>query len=188
MCFLIDPALKCFFLTVTLDLYLRFHRRHQDKHIRPYVCAHPLCSRKSFGDKGGFERYQRELHSSQSFNCPITSCPRSRRGFSRKYNLLEQQKRKHKLRHSRLLRARSNTIDLVSTSDDSAQTLEYGHHIADFEKETAEVATLDLNGGSTTAETSLRAKLRELQILHAQMVADIDEDIVALQKALPVFG
>ncbi len=87
-----------------------------------------------------------------------------------------------------MLRARSNTIDLVSTSDDSAQTLEYGHHIADFEKETAEVATLDLNGGSTTAETSLRAKLRELQILHAQMVADIDEDIVALQKALPVFG
>lgn len=87
-----------------------------------------------------------------------------------------------------MLRARSNTIDSVYASGEGIQILPHQDDIIDSDKDTAEAATPDLEGGSTTTETSLRAKLHQLQILRAQMVADIDEDIVALQKALHVFG
>ncbi|KAH8774234.1 hypothetical protein BGZ57DRAFT_855011 [Hyaloscypha finlandica] len=70
-------------------------RKHEAKHSKSYICPVPNCKHTRFGDKGGLDRHNREIHGSQTHCCPITSCKRHVRGFPRKYNLSEHQKRCH---------------------------------------------------------------------------------------------
>jgi len=58
-----------------------------EKHTRPYACSNPTCAGIDFGDKGGLQRHEKEKHGTVKFLCPISSCPRNRRGFGRKRNL-----------------------------------------------------------------------------------------------------
>lgn len=82
-------------LTASLALVLTNFRKHESKHGKPYICHIPNCKHTRFGDKGGLDRHNREVHGSQTYYCPITSCKRHIRGFPRKYNLFEHQKRCH---------------------------------------------------------------------------------------------
>jgi hypothetical protein len=46
-------------------------------------------------DRGSLNRHEREVHGSPAYLCPIASCNRHTKGFNRKYNLFEHQKRCH---------------------------------------------------------------------------------------------
>ncbi|CZR52082.1 uncharacterized protein PAC_01959 [Phialocephala subalpina] len=70
-------------------------RKHKATHSKSYICQVPNCKHTHFGNKGGLDRHNREVHGSQAHFCPITSCKRHVRGFPRKYNLSEHQKRCH---------------------------------------------------------------------------------------------
>jgi len=118
----------------------------------------------------------------------MLSCPRNKRGFNRQYNLLEHKKRKHGLRASSFLRARPDTIEQLSGSEDGTQTLRGEDDIIDSSEADIEGTALILGGDNAVGETSLRSKLRDLQVLRAQMVEDIDEDIASLQRALHIIG
>lgn len=73
-----------------------------DRHTRPYRCDRPGCEAPAFGDIGGLFRHQREVHKSREGDrpftehfCPDGSCERHTRGFPRRWNLLEHQRRIH---------------------------------------------------------------------------------------------
>lgn len=69
-----------------------------NKHLRPYNCSIPTCKVNPFATKGDLHRHQREVHSSPGVhNCPITTCQRHTRGFSRKQNLMQHIERLHSL-------------------------------------------------------------------------------------------
>lgn len=73
-----------------------------DRHDRPYRCQQVGCDAPPFGDIGGLFRHRREVHKmrdgdrplSEHF-CPISTCERHTRGFPRRWNLLEHQRRIH---------------------------------------------------------------------------------------------
>jgi hypothetical protein len=67
-----------------------------EKHTRPYSCQDPKCNGRSFGDKAGLQRHEKEKHSSEKFCCPVRPCPRSVRGFGRKRNLDLHISRRHR--------------------------------------------------------------------------------------------
>jgi hypothetical protein len=86
------------------------NRKHRDRHTRPYPCTHSSCNGKGFGDKGTLARHQREVHGSQTYTCPVLSCPRNKQGFSRKYNLWEHKRRRHRFKpFSKQPRAQTTT-------------------------------------------------------------------------------
>ena len=78
------------------------HRKHMDKHNRPYVCEEPECDNlRGFTYSGGLLRHQREVHRQHggpkaNLMCPYKDCKRSTGvGFSRKENLNEHLRRLH---------------------------------------------------------------------------------------------
>ena len=159
-------------------------RRHQDKHLRPYKCHYVSCNHKSFGDKGGLDRHKREVHGSQVYTCPILSCKRNKKGFHRRYNLLEHQKRAHGSQPSRLLRACSDTLDELSEGEGRTQTpqCEIGGETLDG----GEVGSADTMRGESNVSSpqDLRMKLRDLRIMRAEL----DEDIRTVERALSIMG
>ena len=79
------------------------HRKHNDKHARPYVCGEPGCEKiRGFTYSGGLLRHQREVHRAHGGPraprfCPHRDCKRSSGpGFSRKENLNEHLRRVHR--------------------------------------------------------------------------------------------
>lgn len=90
-----------------------------DRHTRPYKCDMPNCIAPPFGDAGGLFRHRREVHRRNSSNvqigdgkdsntngdtdlviehfCPEESCQRSLKGFPRRWNLREHQRRVHQV-------------------------------------------------------------------------------------------
>lgn len=77
-------------------------KKHLDRHNRPYRCDKPDCEAPAFGDIGGLFRHQREVHKIRDGDrpivehfCPDPSCDRNSRGFPRRWNLLEHQRRIH---------------------------------------------------------------------------------------------
>ena len=79
------------------------HRKHMDKHERPFVCHEPECDNiRGFTYSGGLLRHQREVHRQHggpkaSCMCPYPDCKRHVGvGFSRKENLAEHLRRVHR--------------------------------------------------------------------------------------------
>jgi hypothetical protein len=66
-----------------------------DKHTRPYKCLNTSCGGINFGNKAGLLRHEREKHGLLKNLCPISTCTRNRRGFSRKQNLNTHIKTQH---------------------------------------------------------------------------------------------
>jgi hypothetical protein len=148
--------------------------------MRPYICTHPSCNHKSFGNKGGLDRHLREVHSSQSYTCPVQSCPRSKKGFNRKYNLWEHQKRRQRLELSKFPQLYSNTPEESSWSETGARNVEQGNDTLELHDDETNVLLLAPGGEETTGDQSLHAKLRTLKSLRAE----IDDDIISLERVL----
>lgn len=70
-------------------------RKSLDKHSLPLTCDNPGCLNQTFADRGGLRHHEREVHGSQTYNCPISTCKRSTRGFPRKWNFEQHMKKSH---------------------------------------------------------------------------------------------
>jgi hypothetical protein len=79
-------------------------------------------------------------------------------------------------------------MEQLSGSEDGTQTLQCEDDIIDSNEDNVDGTALVLGGGNAIGETSLRSKLRDLQVLRAEMVEDIDDDIMSLQRALHIMG
>ncbi|KAH7330054.1 hypothetical protein BKA65DRAFT_480217 [Rhexocercosporidium sp. MPI-PUGE-AT-0058] len=156
--------------TTNLMSALTHFRKHEAKHSKPYICQVPNCTHTRFGDKGGLDRHNREVHGSRTHCCPITSCKRHVRGFPRKYNLFEHQKRCHS----------SQSLNLAPPS-----ILRQQNHSSNSMRGQQE----SYEGGSSSEMVTggggrLREKLENLY----KMRAEIEVDIEALKRSLDLLG
>ncbi|KAH8686529.1 hypothetical protein BGZ61DRAFT_479634 [Ilyonectria robusta] len=154
-------------------------RSPKDKHTPIYSCLYLSCCNKSFGDKGGLDRHMREVHSSLTFICPVVSCPRNKRGFNKKYNLLDHQKRRHKREISRSLHG-SGVSEEQPEHLDGGQTFRYGDNTSESNPDDAAHALIP----SENEGVCLRSKLKSLRATRAE----IDKDIKLLERALNIIS
>jgi len=82
-----ESQLKYASTSISNEITLTFHRKHLDRHNRPFTCDE--CS-ESFGAKNDLKRHLDTKHQKevQAF-CTVTGCKRGHIGFSRRDNLLK---------------------------------------------------------------------------------------------------
>jgi hypothetical protein len=158
-------------------------RKHMDKHYRPYKCSVTGCKIKDFSNAGELKRHKQEVHSPPAFSCPVVSCKRHRRGFSRRDNLKQHLERCHEDSNDTASASKSM---IGCVPDDSAggwkdigegsTTSSEGGDSAVGEKEVGSLVCAD--------QTSLAAKLLELESEKAMSMARFDADIAALKRVL----
>ncbi|KAH7379645.1 hypothetical protein BKA64DRAFT_229682 [Cadophora sp. MPI-SDFR-AT-0126] len=170
--FLSESALRSVQSPPTTNLMpaLTHFRKHEAKHSKPYICQVPNCKHTRFGDKGGLDRHNREVHGSQTYCCPITSCKRHVRGFPRKYNLFEHQKRCHSSQSPNLappsiLRQQNHTSDSMKGQQESYE-----------------------GGSSSKMATGGGERLREKLKNLYKIRAEIEVDIEVLKRSLDLLG
>ena len=157
--------------------------KHMDKHYRPYKCSVTGCKVKDFSNAGDLKRHKQEVHSPPAFSCPVVSCKRHRRGFSRRDNLKQHLERCHEDSNDTASASKSM---IGCVPDDSAggwkdigegsTTSSEGRDSAVDEKEVGSLVCAD--------RTSLAAKLLELESEKAMSMARFDADIAALKRVL----
>jgi hypothetical protein len=102
-----------------------------------------------------------------AFFCPLRSCKRNKHGFHRKYNLLEHQKRRHGLH--------SPTFSVESSERENSQEDLDG-------EESGDRVQAEDRGEERKGLQDLKGRLKRLR----EMRAEMDEDIVLLERALIV--
>jgi hypothetical protein len=114
------------------------------------------------------------VHCSETsaFFCPLRSCKRNKQGFHRKYNLLEHQKRRHRLQFS------GRGLSEGSSERENSQ-----EHLLFEDGEEAEerVQAKDRDEGRNGPQ-DLKGRLKRLR----EMRAKIDGDIILLERAFIV--
>jgi hypothetical protein len=150
-----------------------------DRHERPYVCMEPACRSLTFPAKGGLKRHRQSVHGERLFKCPIASCTRHKKGFARRDNLVEHQKRVHPsetFRDDGFSFGSSTPIpgmdDDWPSSDVSQQRDENQCGIAEPQLKVAGLEGVDIY--------VLQAKLQELEAERARL----DDDIMAVKRTL----
>jgi hypothetical protein len=149
-----------------------FARKHMEKHTRPYSCLNPACNDVNFADKAGLQRHEKEKHGTVKVLCPVSSCPRHKRGFPRKRNL-----ESHIVaRHQKVERSVNAIFDKNSESPKSIENDDN----EDFQA----------FGGVVKASghmDRLKTKLQELETRKKELVesqAKVDADIQAVQRTM----
>ena len=145
--------------------------KHQDKHSKPYTCSVPACRHPRFGDKGGLDRHAREVHGSKAYCCPIATCKRHTRGFPRKYNLFEHQKRCH-------------PGQSLGTTTAAVSGVEGFQQAQDGEEGASSPESVDI---AKLAGVETRRVHEKLRALLAKRV-ELDKDIEALRRTVDILG
>ncbi|OBT89121.1 hypothetical protein VE02_01995 [Pseudogymnoascus sp. 03VT05] len=153
-------------------------RPKTDKHNRPYICSHWSCSGKNFSNKSGLERHKREVHSSQIFTCPIRSCDRSKKGFHRRHNLREHQKRVHGFRSYNSPRAPSINSEELSESEESTPSSPYEMEANGANRD------ITVTDAMPTTREDFKIKLQDLRARRKKH----DGDIKSIERALSIMG
>lgn len=156
-----------------------FLSKHQDKHEKPYTCTVAECKRPRFSDKGGLDRHKREVHGPRTYRCPITSCKGHSKGFARKYNLYEHQKRCHPGPPSSSTRGRDqaprNLVRVDSTEHDRTEGVR-------DEGGASSPSTMLIDDVVGAKTGRLHEKISQLLVVRAE----IDRDIEALKRAVDI--
>lgn len=161
--------------TTSLTPALTNPRKHEAKHSKTFICQVANCKHTLFGDKGGLDRHNREVHGSagsQTYCCPVTTCKRHVRGFPRKYNLFEHQKRCHPSQSPNSTSPPTSGPQGPAAYRTKVQQ-EVGHENRSF----AEMTTASGDG-------RLKEKLENLY----KMRAENEGNIEALERALKFLG
>lgn len=140
-----------------------------EKHTRPYSCSNPACNGIDFGDKAGLQRHEKEKHGTVKVRCPVSSCPRHKRGFGRKRNLELHIVARHQ-EAERSMNNKNSEPPKSIENDDSE----------------------DLEAFSGVAKASehmdrLKTKLQELETRKKELVesqAKVDGDIQAVKRTM----
>jgi hypothetical protein len=154
---------------LTYSVYAKPHRRHEDRHNRPFICPVSSCNKKDFADRGSLQRHSREVHKSAKYFCPVPQCERNKRGFGRKYNLIGHNRRVHRGAASNLLSPVSENASTKSyTQDDdranqSASDGEEG--LGDEEDEELESQEDMASPRASNKAEKLKHKLRKLRAM-----------------------
>ncbi|CZR69581.1 uncharacterized protein PAC_19481 [Phialocephala subalpina] len=152
------------------------------QHLRPYKCPIPTCTVTPFATPGDLKRHEREVHSTPTFTCPITSCRRHRRGFGRKDNLVQHLQRVH-----------DQEVDGMTSSSPPALNLDGGFSNKDSftglgrvisNSNTTSTDLLITSMSSPSEKTTLMAKLQQLEMEKVKAMAKFDGDIAALKRVL----
>lgn len=154
------------------------------KHTRPFQCS--ACQVRPFSDKASLQRHRREVHQlddndqpSHDYRCPEKDCPRNRRGFPRKYNMLQHYKRKHESSNSQRSISGNSPGAVSSTSglSDSGSSKS---------KETALLSPISSSESNqrNALQVSLRGEVEKLE----QAKADIDRRLATLLAFSHMFG
>jgi hypothetical protein len=153
-------------MSIIINL-LKGNRKHEDKHTRPYSCTHSSCPNKNFSDKGSLGRHIREVHAVPIYKCPVTSCPRNKNGFNRKYNLWEHKRRRHqKLLSKPTTHEETSDGGIISTHEGTCDGIIPTH------EETSDNGKMQkpynaADGRCITKEASVQAKLEDLLAIRA---------------------
>jgi hypothetical protein len=156
-------------------------RKHQGKHTRPFACVVSDCKHPRFGDKGGLDRHKREVHGSKTYCCPINTCKRNTKGFPRKYNLFEHQKRCHPSQSP-------NTAMVPSRRSQSYNNFDEGtEDVGARDEETSSPEMTVPEDMARSSSVKLKEKLQEKLKGLCSLRADIDRDIEAVKRSMELF-
>lgn len=159
--------------------------KHQRTHSRPYACKHSSCNYRRFGDKAGLTRHLREVHGTEVHYCPFVSCNRHTRGFPRKYNLFQHQKRCHGDQSIRWHGKVSNSSSIETPGHGDALTEpEQSSSGVCQDSETDTQSTVEEWGSK--GEDLIKKKLQALKARRAETIREFDRDIAALEYALSI--
>lgn len=110
------------------------------------------------------------------YRCPVRTCKRHHKGFPRKYNLFEHQKRIHQQQAIALQAPTQAPHEL------SEDVQELGSDGAGCD--TSTTMTDCSSSNPTTGEEELKVKLRNLRAVRTEL----DTDILTLERALGIIG
>lgn len=126
-----------------------------DRHLRPYKCDRVGCDAPAFGDAGGLFRHQREVHKSRDgdrvlseYFCPDVRCERHTRGFPRRWNLMEHQRRIHGINRDQLQQQQYQMDDTTATNNNSMMAAAHQNRKSGPRRSQTSIIT------TTTASTS----------------------------------
>ena len=153
-----------------------------DKHNKPYKCLTAGCKEKRFSNAGDLRRHEREVHGRPTFTCPVVSCKRHRKGFSRKDNLLYHLRRLHSS-DSVVSPVKSPTGELHGTP--KAPYLDHSS-VTSGEDGSAvnEIEIFGTTNASSLDRKTLAEKLQELEAMKVESMTKYDGDISALKRVL----
>ncbi|KAE8447940.1 hypothetical protein EG329_010012 [Mollisiaceae sp. DMI_Dod_QoI] len=147
----------------------------EKKHTKPYHCNVLNCKHPQFGDKAGLDRHNREVHSSQSFPCPIVSCKRHTKPFHRRYNVFDHLKRCHpQTNRTRAVLLPTPTMVHRQGSKDRSRIVD--------EPASPESAISGEGVEVRTQSQLVRQRLDELRATRAVL----DDDIQALERTVEI--
>ncbi|KAI9804241.1 MAG: hypothetical protein M1833_007048 [Piccolia ochrophora] len=180
-------------------------RKHMDRHFRPYKCDRAGCDAPAFGDAGGLFRHQREVHKTRDgdrpiteYMCPELRCERHKRGFPRRWNLMEHQRRVHGLEKGTVSSPTANErriIKQVKRSDSQPSRVPSSGSDDRFYQSMSSVCNSPIarrNSKSSNSPTTmgLLKKLEELELTKKKLEGEtkkISENIQAVKHTLDVF-
>jgi hypothetical protein len=138
-------------------------------------CTENGCQNRSFADRAGLYRHQREVHRldirgnpARTFLCPEKNCSRHRKGFGRQWNMEQHYRRRHLNKCASFSAAR---YSLSPAADDSEESDEISDTIA-------------------PVHASKKANLNVTQELHVELdqlrreKKKIEDDIDALERVI----
>ncbi len=160
------------------------HRKHMDKHDRPYRCKSLGCEKlQGFTYSGGLLRHEREVHKKhggpkERMMCPYPDCKRSSGvGFTRKENLNEHKRRVHR---------NSGDIKLEEIEGDGERSEEEVVEVSRKRRRSL-VSELSVSAGEGGDGDDLRAKvfrLEEDNYVHAKKLKVVDDRLLATDNRL----
>ncbi|KAI9752577.1 MAG: hypothetical protein M4579_005575 [Chaenotheca gracillima] len=174
------------------------YKKHLDRHNRPYKCTREGCSAAPFGDAGGLYRHQREVHKTQEgdrpiteFLCPEKGCDRHVRGFPRRWNLIEHQRRVHGLDkeeagdESRVIKRFKRVKSELSSPTDTVKSDE----TSERQSTTVNQSLTGLSQPRSPVDTvrrevliGLRAELRKMEYQRSRMDRDIEAMRITIER------
>lgn len=138
------------------------------------MCNQTSCNGRTFADKGGLQRHERELHGSEYYTCPVLTCKRNKKGFARQHNLIV-----HQVNYNHLPPSNLSVANPPNRSSGIRRRFPELQHEDTFEElvDRREDAQEDTNMGT------VRDVKRSLQDLRAKR-ARIDSQIIFLENSL----
>jgi hypothetical protein len=127
------------------------------------------------------------------YYCPYLSCERHTRGFPRKYNLVQHQRKCHgdqQSLHTHTIRgqAKASGSSLDLTEHESIYTELGSVANAEIDGESGTDITYTTGDSYPKGEDRMRHKLRFLKAQRAEMVQEFDRDIATMERALSLMG
>jgi len=158
----------------------RLRNSSPKKRNRSLTCDNPACHNRTFADEPNLNRHQREVHGHAQYHCPVEACERHTRGFKRRDNCINHQKRSH----GNLKSLKKIPDDNIQASrDGSIHVTENGGGASSSEGEERSVEENMASKGSDTLEQkldSLKALLRKKKKVEEEILRAREE----LQQAL----